>query len=142
MALLSGERGTWNYFAASPSRPALATISSWEARTPDTPMPPMILPSATMGKPPCSGVTPGTARMRKALPFAAKLSSSALEGRRKLTAVRPAGSNVDAGVLSVEPLQHDQVSAGVDDRDHHLPVVLARLGLGGHHGFLGLVDID
>jgi hypothetical protein len=88
--------------------PALATISSCEASTPETPMPPMILPSMMMGRPPCNGVTPGTAKMRKALPLAAKLSSKALVGAAEIDrSAGFAGGDVDAGVLRVQALQHN-----------------------------------
>ena len=46
----------------------MATTSSCAARTPDTPIAPMILPSTTIGTPPCKAVALFTLKMRKPAP--------------------------------------------------------------------------
>jgi hypothetical protein len=42
----------------------------------------------------------------------------------------------------LEPMQHDEVGAGIDDGDRDTPVVFGSFGLGGGHCLSGVVDRD
>src|SRR5262245_6646620 len=70
------------------SAPACAILESSFASTPDTPMPPTILPSTTIGMPPSISITPRTVKYRNPAPSPAITSSSAFVGRRNSIAVR------------------------------------------------------
>src|SRR5262245_38219943 len=70
------------------SAPACAIWASSVACTPDTPMPPTILPSTTIGMPPSISVDPRTVKYFNTPPPLAMSSSIALVGRRNSTAVR------------------------------------------------------
>src|SRR5262245_50571761 len=70
------------------SAPACAIWASSFASTPDTPMPPTILPSTTIGMPPSISIAPRTVRYFNPTPPPAIASSSALVARRNSTAVR------------------------------------------------------
>jgi cytochrome P450 len=70
----------------SASIPAFATCPSCGAVPPETPMAPMILPSAMIGMPPSIGLAPVRRRRRRLAPPWATASSNALVGRRNATA--------------------------------------------------------
>src|SRR6266853_2113658 len=75
------------------SAPAFAICASWWEATPDTPIAPIILPSAIMGRPPSARHAPKV-KVLKPTPPPASASSSALVGRRNSTEVHALSSAI------------------------------------------------
>ena len=116
------------YLAAA--APAMATSASWLDITPETPMAPIILPSTTIGTPPSSGKTPGTASSRRLPPPCAIRSCSAFVGRLRLIAVFALPMAMSTLVLVVVHFENASLRRCRRWRRHR-PVVLGfRLGRG------------
>jgi hypothetical protein len=104
MLLMGVDRKSRRYFAVAAARPAAATSASWLAAAPAAPIAPTTLPSITIGRPPSTGVMPGSPCMRGVELPGATESCRALVGRLTLlavTALRLAQRDLDAGELRV-----------------------------------------